>query len=356
MDLFAKQVRGMAGLAHPVVDQTGLKGAWDFDFRFTWQAPQGVNIADALDRLGLKLEPGTAPRPATAIVSMADTPTANVADIAKLLPPLPPPAFEVAVIRPSKQESKDIQIRVNGNQVTFNATLIGLIGFAWGISTTTVFDKPAFIDNQVWDVTGKLTATDAAPGPGGQRFDIDQVRLMLRSLLMERFGLKVHHEDRLESAYTLVAATPKLKKADPANRTSCDYRPAAGEKDPHAANPLLTRYMHCRNVTLDQFAGVLPSDMPDQIKVPVLNRTGIDGRYDVTLSFSDARTVASSSTSTASTGAPTESAGVGSSEPAGVPVSLQDALLKQLGLKLQLQKRPIPALVIDHVDEKPTEN
>jgi uncharacterized protein (TIGR03435 family) len=37
-------------------------------------------------------------------------------------------------------------------------------------------------------------------------------------------------------------------------------------------------------------------------------------------------------------------------------VLLQDAVAKQLGLKLVLEKRPIPALVLDHIEEKPTEN
>ena len=40
----------------------------------------------------------------------------------------------------------------------------------------------------------------------------------------------------------------------------------------------------------------------------------------------------------------------------GAVVSLLDAINKQLGLKLVMQKRPVPALVIDHIDEKPTEN
>ena len=35
---------------------------------------------------------------------------------------------------------------------------------------------------------------------------------------------------------------------------------------------------------------------------------------------------------------------------------IQDAVAKQLGLKLVLEKRPIPALVVDHIEEKPTDN
>jgi len=45
----------------------------------------------------------------------------------------------------------------------------------------------------------------------------------------------------------------------------------------------------------------------------------------------------------------------GASEPNGA-VSLFDALTKQLGLKLEMQKRPMPVLVVDHIDEKPADN
>ena len=45
----------------------------------------------------------------------------------------------------------------------------------------------------------------------------------------------------------------------------------------------------------------------------------------------------------------------GSSDPTGA-VTLQEALEKQLGLKLDREKRPLPVLVIDHVEEEPTGN
>ena len=85
----------------------------------------------------------------------------------------------------------------------------------------------------------------------------------------------------------------------------------------------------------------------------MLDATGIEGNYDITLSFSSAGQLPNG-------GAPPPpgdaSANVAAaSEPSGA-VSLLDAINRQLGLKLVLQKRPVPALVIDHIDEKPTEN
>ena len=346
MEQFGRQVRGIQGLPHPVIDKTELKGGWDFDFLYTWQPGKGPTITETLERLGLKLEPGTAPRPAMAIVSMSETPTENVEGIEKLLPPSAP-AFEVASIRPSKQADKNMSFRGDGGQMTFGTTLIGFIGYAWSISTTTVFDQPAWIDNQVWDITAKLPAPDVPARPGAPRqTDFDEVRLMLRTLLMERFGLKVHTEERPGNAFTLLAGAPKLKTADPANRSSCTIRPAPGEKNPRTANPMLTMYLRCENVTLDQFASQLQISSPNAVKVPVLNATGIPGRYDVLLAWSDPGTLE----------AHPPGAAESSSESGGVPISLEDVLQKQLGLKLQIKKRPVPALVIDHLDETPTAN
>lgn len=349
MDEFAQQLGrfGSAYLNYRVVNVTELKGAWDFDLRFSWQpeAPEAITIFDAVDRLGLELEPGTTPRQVIGIKSMAETPTPNVADIKKLLSPLPPPTFEVAVIRPHDNGSNPHMRSNSSDRVAISMTLLNLIGEAWGISTKMVFAAPAFADRQIWDITAKVPTLDTPPSGARAPTDPDQYRLMLRALLEERFGLKVHIENRLVDAYTLLAVSPKLKKADPANRASCTSKPNPGEKNPRTANPLLTMYMHCDNVTVDEFARELQTYSADIIKTPVLNATGIEGRYDIRLSFSGGQTTESPPA--------TESP---ASDPTGVPISLHGAMKQQLGLKLQLQKRQVAVLVIDHLQEKPTEN
>ncbi len=150
MEQFAEQLRnfGWQTFNHPVVDMTGLKGAWDFDFRFTWQpgAPGAITIFEAVKKLGLTVEAGTAPRPALAIISMADAPTPNVAGIEKLLPPPPLPSFEVAVVKPSKNESKEPQIQFQSlDQVTFSGSERRLISLAWDISEKTIMDAPCVL-------------------------------------------------------------------------------------------------------------------------------------------------------------------------------------------------------------------
>jgi uncharacterized protein (TIGR03435 family) len=72
---------------------------------------------------------------------------------------------------------------------------------------------------------------------------------------------------------------------------------------------------------------------------PVINETGLDGAWDFTLTWTP-RVLAP--------------AGASPDPVAGVP--LEQALDKQLGLKLELEKRPIQVLVIDHIDAKPSGN
>jgi uncharacterized protein (TIGR03435 family) len=368
MEQFTGQLQdyGWQSLNHPVVDATGMKGAWDFEFRFTWQpgTPDAITIFETVNQLGLKLEAGTAPRPALAILSMADAPTPNVAGIEKLLPTPPLPSFEVAVVRPSKNESKEAQMDYrSADQVTFSGSERRLISLAWDISEKTIFDAPPFSDDKVWEIAAKIPVPDTPLTPGRQpQIDFDQVRLMLQSLMAERFGLKVHIEDRPGNAYTLLPGTPKMKKGDPANRASCTNRVAPGEKDPRADNPMVTQYMHCTNVTMDQFARELKGYSGAIIKTPVLNKSGVEGRYDLTLSFTGLRQLEllglAQGGATPKPSASGAAAGGGTAElgdPAGV-LLLQDAVAKQLGLKLVIEKRPIPALVVDHIEEHPTEN
>jgi uncharacterized protein (TIGR03435 family) len=106
-------------------------------------------------------------------------------------------------------------------------------------------------------------------------------------------------------------------------------------------------------MTMTQFAEQLQRLAPGYIHVPVLDSTGIEGNWDITLSFSTAGFIQNAGRgggAGASSGdAPT------ASDPNG-GLTLFDAVNKQLGLKLEMQKRPLPVVVIDHVEEKPTDN
>ncbi len=175
----------------------------------------------------------------------------------------------------------------------------------------------------------------------------------MRALLVDRFKMKVHYEDRPMDAYTLAATKPKLKKADPSTRTGCKIERLTALPEPGEGPPPIVA--NCQNVTMAQFAERLQTIAPSYLRYPVLDASGIDGAWDFTLTFSGVdpnRLNGGGGRSGTKGGAP-------AAAPPGDPiggVSLFDAMEKQLGLKLEVHKRPEPVFVIDHIEEKPTEN
>jgi uncharacterized protein (TIGR03435 family) len=109
-----------------------------------------------------------------------------------------------------------------------------------------------------------------------------------------------------------------------------------------------------------QFADQLQTIATSYVAYPVVDATGLVGTWDFTLSFSPiAPQQFSSLIAGARAAAPAGGAGpadITASDPVGGGVSLFDAVEKQLGLKLEVRKRTYPVFVIDHIDEKPTDN
>jgi uncharacterized protein (TIGR03435 family) len=371
-DDIAKEVLPRAGayLPNPVVDLTGLKGTWNFDIAWTPRGalaqagPDGVSVFDAVDKqLGLKLEAQKIPMPVLVVESVNEKPSDNPVGVEKSLPPAPPAQFEVAVIKPSAPgETRDGSI--DGGQISFRAiTLKELITTAWSLNprdTEALAGAPKWLDSDKFDIIAK-TSTDAPTGPAGTvgnpQIDFETIQLMLRALLIDRFKMQIHTETRPVTGFVLLAANPKMKKADPANRTECKNGPGPDGKDPRLTNPILSRLVSCQNVTMAQFAEKLPSIAGGYIFGEVLNSTGLEGAWDFTLNFSGAGVVNGGGGRGGRSGdsVQTPAGDLAAADPSGA-LSLFDAISKQLGLKLDKQKRPMPVLVIDHVEEKPTDN
>ena len=155
-----------------------------------------------------------------------------------------------------------------------NMTLKWMLVEAWGalIPPDRIVDGPKFMDSPCFTVVARapfeedaLAGSNAAGwnGPVWNGVDIDSMRMMLRALLVDRFKLAAHTEDRLISGYELVAAKPKLRKADPSSRPGCKEGPGADGKDPRITNPLVPRLITCRSMTLAQFAAELGKFFPN---------------------------------------------------------------------------------------------
>jgi len=117
--------------------------------------------------------------------------------------------------------------------------------------------------------------------------------------------------------------------------------------DPRNANPVLGRLLTCTNTSMAYFADQLQYLANGYVHSAVLDATGLEGGWDFTLSFS---------TIGQFQGGVAPLPGVSASADPNGAVSLPDAMEKQLGLKLETVKRPLPVLVIDHIEQKPTDN
>jgi len=227
------------------------------------------------------------------------------------------PAFEVASIKPHKGAYTVVGVRISGPKVTIEAYgLEGLIMDAYQLS-----ESNQISGGPPWMSADSVRFDIAAIAPGEVVPSNENVRLMLRTLLADRFRLKVHRVTGERPVYALVVAKngPKLKESAPDKESSIT---AGGAK---------TAQITMANVTAERLAIQLSSGLDR----PVVDKTGLKGHYDVKLNWIPEF--------------------AGPPPPGSDGVNLFTAVQEQLGLRLEPQKASIDILVIDHV-EKPTEN
>jgi uncharacterized protein (TIGR03435 family) len=366
MEALASSLRGFAPdyLTNTVVDSTALKGAWDFDLKWTSKgllaiaAASGVTLFDAIDKqLGLKLEEQKLPTPVIVVDQVNKKPTDNPPDLDAKLPALPPAEFEVADIKPTVPGPRTGPTFLGflpGGRVNLPGFPLRLaISMAWSLTTSNgeIQGAPKWLDTAQFDIVAKAPAS-VASGNGTPPFE--DLAPMLQALLKDRFKMKVHYEDQQVTAYTLVAAKPKLKKADPAGRTGCKMSNGLTIVT-GGPLPVPPRVATCQNITMAQFADQLQIIAGTYVRYPVLDGTGIEGAWDFNFSFSPIPPNQLAGLRGANPFGGPAGAEPGASDPIG-GTSFFDAVEKQLGLKLEAQKRSYPVFVIDHIEEKPTDN
>jgi uncharacterized protein (TIGR03435 family) len=345
-----------------VIDSTGLKGTWDFELRWSPRpllaqaGADGISFFNAIDQqLGLKLVQQPVPTPVLVVDSVNQKPTDNPSGVAQSLPAPPPAEFDVADIKLSPPDATPNGRLQPGGRIDFQGiTMKMMVQLAWNINDEELMaGGPKWLDSTKYSLVAR-SSTAVTGTANNMQIDIDDLRLMLQALLKQRFKLVTHLEDRPVSAYALVADKPKLQPADPANRTRFINGPAPGAKDPRDTNPALNRFVTFQDMTMAQFAEDLPRVAGGYIKEPVVDATGLEGVWDFTLNFSGINVINGRAGRGGDPGAG------GGITPAAVDptggLSLFDAIQKQLGLKLELRKRPMPVLVIDSVQEKPSDN
>ncbi len=363
MASFAKSIAGAREASgylfgYKVVDETGLQGAWNFTLKWSprgfgyTSSPPGetTTIFDAFEKqLGLKLERTKLAVPVVTVEKVNENPTPNISGITEKPPA--PPSFEVAEIKPDISSMNGTAVGIfPGGRVNIHGTLKGLILEAWGdLNPHRIVGGPKSLDSTRFEVLAKAPTQEGAVagwnGPVWNGVDLDSMRMMLRALLVERFHLKAHEENREVPGYALVSRKSKLRKADPANRPGCKDGPLPGEKDPRLDNPAAPNLTTCRNMTMTQFAAELGKVLYGF--PPIVDATGISGRYDLSINFTPIPRMPDIALPGANADTPPEPDGT---------ISIFEAVEKQLGLKLESRKVTASVLVIDSADEMPTPN
>ncbi len=237
-----------------------------------------------------------------------------------------PEAFEVAVIKPVDPDQKAgryITMQDAHRFVAKNYTVKLLVAAAYDLTPQAISGGPEWIGADHFDIVA-ITPGDARPSR-------DRQMSMLRILLADRFHLAIHREQKEFSIYNLTIDKngPKLKPS-----TALPDEPAALVSTVYPERVSLP----ARNTTMREFASLMQRAALDR---PVVDKTGLTGKYDFDLN-----------------GSPDETQFGGE-----LPVAPPDAaappffiaLQKQLGLKLEPARGPVQTIVIDSVS-KPSEN
>jgi uncharacterized protein (TIGR03435 family) len=233
--------------------------------------------------------------------------------------------FEVASLKLAPPESGDFRLFwiAGGRFIATNATLKQLVEFAYDVRGEQISGGPRWLDSDEYNVEAKPGS--ATPIPEGFAAS-STFRTMARSLLEDRFKLNIHRESREGQIYELQVAKsgPKLPAAT--KTVPSGLFPGRSRVDGKAASmSLLAKYL---------------SGPTGRV---VVNKTGLDGSYDFTLTW------------TAEPRSAPETPAAPDSQPDVNGPSIFTALQEQLGVRLQAAKGPVDLIIIDHA-EKPDLN
>jgi len=248
--------------------------------------------------------------------------------------------FDAASVKPSRLDAVvGGGFRIEpGHFMANNSTVEGLVRFAYGLELgdkEAVAGGPAWMRSDRFEIDGK-----------GDGTTLSALQAMVRSLLADRFKLRVHEERREREVYALTLArsdgrfAPGLRPTAPDEAAHC----AARESDPAAAPEFTPDGMKRCAASFRggmKLRGRPLADLTEMLGElvgrTVIDRTGLDQRFDVDLN---------------ATLDWDHLAGGGSSDILGTNAVIFTALREQLGLKLESARGAVRTIVIDSV-EKP---
>lgn len=278
-------------------------------------------------------------RVTTCVVALLSSAIALAQSAPTPAPIASPSAFDVISIHRSGAKTVvngDIETtysRTNNTDdgyIAENVGLKSLIADAYNIKWDSISGGPDWIDSDRYDISAKVATSD---GTAPVKLTKAQRRQMLQALLADRFSLAVHSETKDAPIYELVVAKggPKLHAFTPASGaprgvTGLDGKFYSGI-DSLGGNGII--------VLQGYPVSLLADFLKSELHRPVIDKTGLTGKYDISLRWTPDNAPADSPL-------------------AGGP-SVFAAVQEQLGLKLDSIKGPVTTLVVDHI-ERPSAN
>jgi uncharacterized protein (TIGR03435 family) len=242
--------------------------------------------------------------------------------------------FDVVDIKLNNSGSIDGvgEILPSGQFRGINIPVKEIIKFAYSLRDEAIVGAPGWVVSDRYDIVGKGPA--AGSSETFWRSDsmlqlmrlyyTDQTfRLMVQSLLADRFKLSVHQEQRPTNVYALTVAKggPKMQKAVESGKPDCL----------RTVDQQIQAVLTCKNMTIGDLGRALQLFAPGYANHEVIDATGLEGTYDFKISW----------------------VGRAVSDQGGM--TIPEALDKLLGLKWEERRLPMPVMVIDHI-EHPSEN
>jgi uncharacterized protein (TIGR03435 family) len=251
----------------------------------------------------------------------------------------PPLLFEVAAIRQDKSGSGSSHSDTsNGRFTATNVSLRSLMQYeAYDIPENRILGAPKWIDSTRFDIEAKM---DDSLADHLRTLAQDQRRIqtkaLFQQLLADRFKLAVHWETRELPIYALLKAGNKGDKLQPTKDLTVG--PSTSSHGSRSGSQL-----DAKDVTLPELAEALTRLLSRELGRDIIDQTGIEGRYDLTLKWT-------------SDSGPASVPGVADGEAStDLGPSIFTAIREQLGLKLEPAKGSVRVLVVDHA-EMPSDN
>ncbi len=222
------------------------------------------------------------------------------------------PDWEVATVKPSDPNDTNGQhIRLRGRHVMLlDHTVEDILLIGYGVQKSQLVGEPDWVKTEKWDV-------DGVPDVEGEP-DLRQLREMMQKILKERFGMELHREQREMPVFALTVAKggPKMtpNTSDP-NGWMDQQNSAANGRDVE----------NLKNASMPDLAEILQF----RCNRPVVDQTGLKGRYDFKLQWTIDEARATD---------------------ADAPPGLFTAIKEQIGLKLEPVKAQAEVLVVDKVE------